>query len=131
MVFNERQIKWLQQNNWQRLKKREPQERKTLLKASRQQKRTTRKAPAKRKPVARRAVTKKPAKKRASTGGVVYAQKGDGTKYYYTGKSGKEALNSDRATAKKVGYITAAGVAKKLISKVPAGYGIHYTGKKR
>ena len=113
------------------LKKARAARKKNLAKSKPAAKRATRKAPAKRKPVARRAVTKKPAKKRASTGGVVYAQKGDGTKYYYTGKSGKEALNSDRATAKKVGYITAAGVAKKLISKVPAGYGIHYTGKKR
>lgn len=93
-------------------------------------KRTVKKT-VKRRTVARKPAAKKPARKRASTGGVVYAQKGAGTKYYYTGKSGKEALNSDRATAKKVGYITAAAVAKKLIAKVPAGYGIHYTGKKR
>lgn len=90
-----------------------------------------RKVAAKRKPVARKSVARKPAaKKRASNSGVVYAQKGGGTKYYYTGEAGSKALNSDRSTAKKIGYITAAKVAKSLINKVPTGYGIHFTGKK-
>ncbi len=93
-------------------------------------KRTVKKA-VKRRTVARKPATKKPAaKRRVSSGGVVYAQKGGGTKYYYTGLAGKEALNSDRATAKKMGFVAAQTAAKKLISKVPAGYGIHYTGKK-
>lgn len=90
-------------------------------------------APAKRKTTAKKKVVRKnPVKKRASNTGVVYASRsGAKTKYYYTGERGDKAFNSDRAMAKKVGYTKAMSVAKTYISKMPQGYGIHFTGKKK
>ena len=108
-------------------------------------KKTARKAPAKKtvarkKPAVRKNPVKRkaPAKRKTATKraapntGVVYAQRTDaGKKYYYTGLTGKAAFDSDRTKAVKVGPVKAMQVAKQYIGKMPQGYGIHYTGKKR
>lgn len=107
---------------------------KTTLKAP-TKKTSARKNPVKRKaPVRRKAPAqrKAPAKRAAPNTGVVYAQRtDDGKKYYYTGLTGKLAFDTDRAKAVKVGPTKAMQVAKQYIGKMPQGYGIHYTGKKR